>query len=102
MNLPTDLEDRMSLNRKRRAKGELLRAATRKSLSTGAVQAGASKYAADMVPVSVEDLAFAYGKGKRNDYDFAGCLSNITFQFSQGSFVAFVGEPGGGKSTLLK
>eukprot|EP00746_Dinoflagellata_sp_MGD_P142563 gnl/MRDRNA2_/MRDRNA2_75508_c0_seq1.p1 gnl/MRDRNA2_/MRDRNA2_75508_c0~~gnl/MRDRNA2_/MRDRNA2_75508_c0_seq1.p1 ORF type:complete len:346 (-),score=51.44 gnl/MRDRNA2_/MRDRNA2_75508_c0_seq1:372-1334(-) len=104
MNLPTDLEDRMKLNRRRRAKGEELRAKTRASLAgskTGGSQLGAV-YAADLVPISLTDVSFSYQAGNRANHGFSWSLNNVTFEFPQGNFIALVGEAGSGKATLLK
>lgn len=126
MNLPIDLEKRMLLNRKRRAMGEHLREAARltmeKERAAGKDLHGA--FPADFVPISLDNVGFAFEspstiykrvfdnqeerfKSRGNTVSvgsatFEQGIKNITLSFPQGSFVALVGDPGHGKTTLMK
>jgi len=131
MNLPIDLEKRMRLNRKRRSLGEEARIKARdemmKEKASGKNLEGA--FAADFVPITLVDVAYSYetpqgiyqamltkdkirasvraniaadaaavASGKPRE----GSLMNCNISFSQGKFIALVGRPGDGKSTLMK
>lgn len=116
LNLPIDLDKRMELNRKRRSMGEQLRVAARQAMdkerAAGKDLLGA--FAADYVPISVEGIGFSFESPSTiyhhsiDDKKGSGApvfqqgIKNITFSFPQGSFVALVGSPRDGKTTMMK
>eukprot|EP00746_Dinoflagellata_sp_MGD_P005561 gnl/MRDRNA2_/MRDRNA2_110787_c0_seq1.p1 gnl/MRDRNA2_/MRDRNA2_110787_c0~~gnl/MRDRNA2_/MRDRNA2_110787_c0_seq1.p1 ORF type:complete len:929 (-),score=162.28 gnl/MRDRNA2_/MRDRNA2_110787_c0_seq1:115-2901(-) len=109
MNMPTDLHDRKKVNHKRKEMSEQLRSEAHElAKKTG-------QFAADIVPIKIIDVSYEYAnflpktcqsqtevqegvlcdEGVRS---FQQCNADI----HQGSLVALVGPPGGGKSTMLK
>lgn len=54
----------------------------------------ASESEASRLDITFDDVSFSYGK--------MPILKHVTFQVKQGEKVAFVGESGGGKSTVIK
>jgi len=131
MNLPIDLEKRMRLNRKRRSQGEEARKLARdemnKQRALGKNMDGA--FAADFVPIKLVKVGYSYETPQaiyermlakdqvrkslvmalKEDEEDAkagkpreGSLQNCNMEFKQGKFIALIGDPGDGKSTLMK
>jgi len=112
MNLETDLLNRMSINRMRRAKGNELRIAARSDMAArksnviSTVQTNTSQvaiaktdqgedvFAVDLVEISVSNLSYYF--------DDRPVLKQVNVSFQQGKLYAFVGPPHQGKSTLLR
>lgn len=92
MNMPTELEDRKNVNQKRKEVSDTLNDEARKLAKV------TGQYAADLVPIKVIDVTYAYAR-KELSLDF---LQHCKADFPQDSMVALVGLPGQGKSTMLK
>merc|ERR1712100_626009 len=84
MNLETDLETRMKLNRARRQLGNERRLEARqKRASVAKTDTGEEVFAVDIVPIEVKDLTFGF--------EGVACLSDFNASFAQGLLYAFVG-----------
>lgn len=99
MNFPTDLAQRMSVNRERRRVGHIKAAQAREEHNPqgGSIMMtdrGDLIFAVDTIPIEFEALTF-----KQNEKQI---MTNVSMQFAQGKFYAFVGPPRQGKATLLK
>merc|ERR1719456_256204 len=96
MNLPTDLPDRMKLNKERREMTANMRKDIRQRLGNRSGEG--SDIALDHLPILLENVEFKYGK------DELGQKLNLKgrLEISQGSLVGLMGHHGEGKSTLLK
>jgi len=88
LNLETDLEQHLRINRMRRKTGESKRQEQRLIHS--------SIFAADDVEIEVRNLSFQYV------HDDAPVLSGVSLRFAQGRLYSFVGPPHEGKATLLR
>eukprot|EP00746_Dinoflagellata_sp_MGD_P075499 gnl/MRDRNA2_/MRDRNA2_30376_c0_seq1.p1 gnl/MRDRNA2_/MRDRNA2_30376_c0~~gnl/MRDRNA2_/MRDRNA2_30376_c0_seq1.p1 ORF type:complete len:947 (-),score=171.62 gnl/MRDRNA2_/MRDRNA2_30376_c0_seq1:25-2814(-) len=110
MNLPTDVEKRLHLNRSRRKTGKERLAAAQSSNAQRAVK---SLYTEDVMTIKLEDVKYSYDCGVWNASTHKMCKTPsgnaseegkccFTVEFDQGKFIAFVGHPSDGKSTLLK
>lgn len=126
MNLPADLEKRMTLNRRRRALGEDARNKAREVMNKVRAEKGGSvsKFAADYVPIQLRGLEYSFeplkanplvkmntkqklaaelaAEAEKTEKPKDGNLRNITLEITQGQLVALVGKPGNGKSTLMR
>lgn len=131
MNLPIDLEKRMRLNRKRRAAGEVARKSARmdlqKAQSEGKSMQGV--FAADFVRIELKDVSYTYVSAREQylhrhhhakdvlalkevvssspktsprSQEKEGSLETCSMSFPQGTWIALIGLPGNGKSTLMK
>jgi len=87
MNLETDLQLRMSINRMRREQGEKQRQEARSSSK--------ETFAVDTIPIALTNMSFKYPDKPR-------ILNQVNITFDQGKMYAFVGPPHQGKATLLK
>jgi len=95
MNLPTDLEDRMKINRQRRALGKELRAQARAKAESSRSKRDEGGFPVDKVHIEVENLRFRYTNHPM-------LLKDVTCTFEQGKLYAFVGPAHKGKATLMK
>jgi ABC-type multidrug transport system fused ATPase/permease subunit len=89
MNLETDLHDRLNINRARRREGKVQREAAKRAA------VDKTSYAVDTVKIQLKNLSFSYHGGPP-------VIDNVSQEFEQGKLYAFVGPPGGAKSTFLK
>lgn len=89
MNFPTDLKERMRINRMRRAVGGEMWAQARKDLGQSV------DFAVDTVNFDINNLSFNYPGDSPT-------LKNVNITFEQGKAYAFMGPPHGGKATFLK
>mmetsp|Transcript_3043 Transcript_3043/g.4874 ORF Transcript_3043/g.4874 Transcript_3043/m.4874 type:complete len:623 (+) Transcript_3043:2-1870(+) len=100
MNLETDLQHHMRINRMRRKHGEEARSVARKDMQSTelATHSGhtASDFAVDRVRIELKDVSFQYAV-----HD-PPIMTRINLIFDQGKLYAFVGPPHEGKSTLMK
>lgn len=104
MNLSTDLDVRMRINRARRAAGKERNAAQRRASSSADSVEGhslhntpdpAHMFAVDQVAIEFRDMSFQYGEEN-------SLISLLNEDFPQGKFYSFLGPPHQGKATLLK
>jgi ABC-type multidrug transport system fused ATPase/permease subunit len=117
LNLPVDVEKRMRLNRRRRELGEKMRILARDRMNAKKDADTAGMFAADFVPISLKDARYTFRRpgddGHRralrksaavdcSDDAACECMDNITMDVEQGTLVALAGEPGSGKSTLMR
>merc|ERR1719443_964402 len=98
MNLPTDLEQKMQINRERRQAAEEQRQQIRES-QADALEQGAGHenvaYAVDKMPIAVEELTYYYlCRGGKKSIIIKDCALSI----SQGCIVAMVGPRSQGKA----
>eukprot|EP00746_Dinoflagellata_sp_MGD_P047984 gnl/MRDRNA2_/MRDRNA2_21887_c0_seq1.p1 gnl/MRDRNA2_/MRDRNA2_21887_c0~~gnl/MRDRNA2_/MRDRNA2_21887_c0_seq1.p1 ORF type:complete len:339 (-),score=51.96 gnl/MRDRNA2_/MRDRNA2_21887_c0_seq1:329-1246(-) len=104
MNLPTDVGQRLELNRKRREQGLEVHQKARDMLAKDAGKPGEIRYAADLIPLEVQNVNFRYtllnSQTPRAKNEMSQ-LRNCSFQVKQGTMCAFVGKRGCGKTTLL-
>eukprot|EP00930_Biecheleria_cincta_P018412 TRINITY_DN14351_c0_g1_i3.p1 TRINITY_DN14351_c0_g1~~TRINITY_DN14351_c0_g1_i3.p1 ORF type:complete len:569 (+),score=63.45 TRINITY_DN14351_c0_g1_i3:147-1853(+) len=99
MNSESDLDLRMSANRRRRSEGKERRLASRRSCSTAA--GDPNEFAVDRVIIYMKDVIFSYEteiiKGMQNPV-----VRSVSQEFDQGQIYAFIGPPRQGKATLLR
>lgn len=102
LNFPTDLEQRMRVNRERRAQGKVLREQARdRASSTGGTymtDSGDVVFAVDLVQIELSNVNFSLGDGQ----SARRVLDGVSVTFAQGRFYALIGPPRQGKATLLK
>jgi len=97
MNLETDVESRMNINRSRRELGNKRRKQARQDskASTSTTDGGETVFAVDTVPIEVNHLTFSFPGG-------GPFLKDISATFDQGMMYAIVGPSHEGKSVFLK
>lgn len=92
LNFEIDIPQRMALSRVQRR--------TTRTIRNQLAQERVQGIKLDQVPILIKDLDFIYGGS------LTSCHQRLrhvgTVEIKQGQLVAFVGKPGGGKSTLLK
>merc|ERR1719329_708099 len=94
MNLPTDLEQRMWVNRSRRKSGETRWDLARKNSTESVDGNGHHIFAVDRVPIELEDVSYSHSDAK--------VVDRVSMKFPQGKFYTFIGPSHQGKATLLK
>jgi len=101
LNLPTDMEDRLNVNRERRRQGAARRQAARKNAADKEgkgvmlTDQGMPVFTVDMLPIELESISFSYTPVN-------ALLSKTSAQFAQGKLYAFIGPEHQGKATILK
>eukprot|EP00929_Paragymnodinium_shiwhaense_P091149 TRINITY_DN51190_c0_g1_i1.p1 TRINITY_DN51190_c0_g1~~TRINITY_DN51190_c0_g1_i1.p1 ORF type:complete len:847 (+),score=135.48 TRINITY_DN51190_c0_g1_i1:235-2775(+) len=96
LNLQTDLELRMQVNRKRHKQGRHYRDALKQlAFEAKPGRNETRSFVVDKVKIIVSDLSFSYPTGDP-------VLRNLSQEFEQGKLYAFIGPSKGGKTTFLK
>jgi len=96
MNLPTDVPQRMTLNRARRKMTNELRAKLRETLTE---EDGPP---IDHLPITLQNPSFSYNRGAGEGQETVPMNRKGAIEIQQGKLVSLVGKRGEGKSTLLK
>jgi len=96
MNLPTDVPQRMALNRARRAMTNELRDKLRQELKDE------DGLPIDNLPIMLANPSFSYSRGTGDAGEEISMNRQGKLEIKQGQLVSLVGKRGEGKSTLLK